>query len=105
MTRDELIKQCRYYKGEEECPFDDSKYPQEIAWYWDMERVFVKNEGVLLPMHSDYECMGGKRYKCIPYALLIVMFTSWGKYTYDLKKSLPSFYELVDGYLESGVST
>ena len=21
MTREELIKQCRYYKGEEECPF------------------------------------------------------------------------------------
>ena len=70
-----------------------------------MERVFVENEGLLLPMHLDYECIGGKRYKSIPYALLIVMFTSWGKYTYDLKKSLLTFYELVDGYLVSGVSS
>lgn len=23
-TREELIRQCRYYKGEEENPFDDS---------------------------------------------------------------------------------
>ena len=40
MTRDELIKQCRYYKGEEECPFDGSSI--EALW-WSGEKLLSDN--------------------------------------------------------------
>ncbi len=40
MTRDELIKQCRYYKGEEECPFDRSSI--EALW-WSGEKLLSDN--------------------------------------------------------------
>lgn len=33
MTREELIKQCRYYKGEKECPND--KREDEMLWFYE----------------------------------------------------------------------
>lgn len=41
MTRDELIKQCRYYKGEEECPFDG--VDQDKTAFWSYEETWVNN--------------------------------------------------------------
>ena len=40
MTQNELIKQCRYYKGEEECPFDRSSI--EALW-WSGEKLLSDN--------------------------------------------------------------
>lgn len=57
MTREELIKQCRYYNGEEKNPFDGCK---NLCWYWDMERVYVGSGGAMLPMRMEYEAYGGK---------------------------------------------
>ncbi len=41
MTRDELIKQCRYYKGEEECSFDG--IDQDKTLFWSYEETWVNN--------------------------------------------------------------
>lgn len=41
MTRDELIKQCCYYKGEEECPFDG--VDQDKTLFWSYEETWVNN--------------------------------------------------------------
>ena len=41
MKKEDLIKQCRYYSGEETCPFSDNEMP----WFWDMERVYVSCNG------------------------------------------------------------
>lgn len=96
MTREELIKQCRYYKGEEKNPFDGCK---NLCWYWDMERVYVGSGGAMFPMRVEYEAYGGKKFPGIPYELLIIMFTSWGKHSSDLRRSLPQFYMMVEDYL------
>ena len=40
MTRDELIKQCRYYKGEEECPFDGGSIDSRL---WGGEKMLADN--------------------------------------------------------------
>ena len=40
MTLDELIKQCRYYKGEEECPFDRGSID---ALWWGGEKMLADN--------------------------------------------------------------
>ena len=39
MTRDELIRQCRYYKGEEECPFEG--IAQDKTSFWSYEEIWV----------------------------------------------------------------
>ena len=95
MTREELIKQCRYYKGEKINPFDIDS----LQWYWDMERVYVSCNGEFEGETDYYKRIGGENYSGIPFLLLMVMFTSWGKHTYDIQQSLPSFYDIVADYL------
>ena len=95
MSQEDLIKQCRYYSGEEENPYTDGT----MSWFWDIERVFVKNNGKLGGESDYYEAINGKKYEGIPYTLLTIMFTSWAKYTYDIKASINEFYKLVDEYL------
>ena len=95
MTRKDRLKQCRYYNGEETCPYEIDP----LIWYWDMERVYVANNGEFEGEADYYKRIGGKNYPGIPFPLLMVMFTSWGKQTYDLQRSLPSFYDIVADYL------
>lgn len=39
MERSEALKLCKFYKGEEECPFDYSDY--KSTW-WSIEQTWVK---------------------------------------------------------------
>ena len=64
-----------------------------------MERVYAVNDGDFEGETDYYKMIGGKTYPGIPFRLLMVMFTSWGKQTYDIKRSLPSFYDIVANYL------
>ena len=37
-SKEELIKICKFYKGEEECPFDETS---DKRYIWNYERVWV----------------------------------------------------------------
>ncbi len=63
MNRDELLKHCRYYNGEAKCPFDDG----DMAWFWDMERVYVRNNGE----GEYYLALGGRIYPKIQWNVRI----------------------------------
>lgn len=95
MTREDRLKSCRYYKGQEASPFHDAT----MDWFWDMERVYVSSQGHFLGEREYYKRINGKPYPGIPFDLLIVMFTSWGKTTYSIKDSINDFYKLIDEYL------
>ena len=69
MTKEELLKQCRYYKGEEHSPYGDLN----LNWFWEMERVFVANNGEFEGERDLYNVIGGRRFPGIPFPLLIVM--------------------------------
>lgn len=97
MDRIKLLEQCRYYSGEQECPFSSNA----LKRYWNLEQVYVEQGGKLNTLEDGlYKSLGGKEYVGIPRALLITMFSYWGKGTYDLKAYINSFYELIDTYLE-----
>ena len=97
MKKEELIKQCRYYSGEEKCPFNE----ENMQWFWDMERVYVKTEGKFVGEAELYHRLKGRRYTGIPHNLLMVMFTGWAKYVDDyLEKHIEIFYDLMEVYLD-----
>ena len=96
MNKEDLIKQCRYYSGEETCPFSDS----EMSWFWDMERVYVSCNGNFTGEMEIYQNLNGRTFKGIPYNLLMVMFTSWAKYVTDIANNLDKFYNLMELYLD-----
>ena len=58
-TREELIKQCKYYKGEEKSPYNSNG---DTDWFWDMERVYVKSNGECEGEEEIYRRLGGKSY-------------------------------------------
>lgn len=64
-----------------------------------MERVYVDNDGKFYGEGDYYKQINGKHYPGIPFDLLMVMFTSWGKTTYSIKNSINDFYKLIDEYL------
>lgn len=92
--KEELMSHCRYYRGGVN-PHSDGN----MAWFWDMERVYVESGGVFKGESDYYKNISGKEYKGIPHVLLIIMFTSWAKTAYDIKNSIDSFYKLIDEYL------
>ena len=96
MKKEDLIKQCRYYAGQEKNPFTD----EDIAWFWDMERVYVNCNGIFTGEMEVYQNLKGRTFKGIPYNLLMVMFTGWAKYESDIKKNLDNFYNLMELYLD-----
>lgn len=58
MEREELIKQCRYYKGESDCPFYDALDGR----FWNYERFWVNwcisGDSFLLEMVDEYTRRG-----------------------------------------------
>jgi hypothetical protein len=96
MKREDLIKQCRYYSGEEKCPFNEER----MEWFWDMERVYVSSNGNFVGETELYHRLKGRRYTGIPHNLLMVMFTGWAKYVVEIEKNLPKFYDLMEVYLD-----
>lgn len=55
MTKEELIKQCRYYKGEEKNPFSEDK-DKGLAWL--IEYRFVSSMPDISAMIEDYKMYG-----------------------------------------------
>ncbi len=92
----DLLKNCRYYHGEETCPF--TTFP--LVWFWDMERVYININGTAGGEAGYYNCIGGKSYPGIPNNLVTIMFTSWGKSAYDVKAEISAFYKMLEEYLE-----
>ena len=39
----EALSKCRYYSGEEDCPFSIDA----LRHYWDLERLYVAHDGEL----------------------------------------------------------
>lgn len=56
-----LIKHCRYYKGEDNSPFQDDN---DASYFWDIERVWVNNNliedkhDILTKMVDEYHSVG-----------------------------------------------
>lgn len=59
MTKDELIKQCRYYKGQKESPYDLESI-QHTAWCFEAlwARLMMRDDELLSSAQSDYKSFG-----------------------------------------------
>ena len=45
MKQEELIKKCRFYKGESECPDEMKRYIRGYL-FWNAERLWVSQNGI-----------------------------------------------------------
>lgn len=98
MSRLSALKQCRYFSGEQTCPYSTD----ELGGFWAAEQFFFITEGKLNASEDDhYKSVGGKNYPGIPRALLVDMFVIWGKDHYDIPDDIDDFHNLVDRYLDA----
>ena len=99
MTKEELLKQCRYYKGEKECPFEpkegDNKrelWYCEESWYRDMladgEDAFRRDMGD----YYGYEA-GKGLLSSLPVTLLARIFNRFAQSSYTMSDAAREFKE------------
>ena len=98
VSKEELIKQCRYYSGGDDNPYSSPDLAP-MGLFWWIEKGYVETNGAVEGENEYYEAVGGKRYPGIPYPILIALFTSWGKYAHNIKAEIANFYKLIDEYL------
>ncbi len=92
MTKEELLKQCRYYKGVDEYPWGETerevdpktgKRYQNMRMFWWIERNWVQGEGEISDGAKYYLFLtkkeGHKPIEGIPLDLLCVIHSIWGK--------------------------
>lgn len=93
MNKEELIKHCRYYKGEETNPYESKDsvkamlWGLEFGWYCEMknENEFGKSN-ILEESYGEYLQAGLADFKSdslIPTSLRAYIFHRWLKSSYD----------------------
>jgi len=100
MTERELIALCRYYKGEEECPYEDrDKYVKDEEMWWFYEKCWVRFQQQAAYSDfaiyvSEYISVGLEFFEMndgVPISLKALLFNRWSKGSWSLAEGVPSF--------------
>ena len=91
-TKEELIKQCRYYKGEEESPYEGVDQDKDMLWFYESHWVM---SGTSEDMLSDYHRLHISTDNIsIPTSLKALLFNRFAKgyqSTQEAKIAFPRF--------------
>ena len=96
MESEDLIKYCRYYKGEEQNPFD--KFDQDKAMLWFYEMCFVKHgqRYDYNDLLSEYAVVGLTSFAKddgVPIELKALLFNRYSKTAYSMMDAAEPFKE------------
>lgn len=105
--RQDLLKYCKYYKGEEESPYEGKDQDKNMLWFYEMmwvNSVLKRQEESLKIYISEYipmglEHFGGDETKLSYKALL---FNRYARGAYSLRDAVDGFKELYTKYYLSG---
>lgn len=99
MTKEEIIKSCRFYQGEPSNPYEGQD-PQK-AMIWDYERIWVRNEGktdtAVLDVYKAYGLESFSNEDGVPMSLKTMLFNRFmhwkGGYGVDIdREAFKRFY-------------
>lgn len=106
MTREELIKVCKYYKGENECPYTNDSPEESIkGHFWNYEKYWIESDNKI---HTEnvglLKAYGLENFNAndgTPISLKALLFNRWGHWVglYDIE-GFKKWY--LDEYLQSG---
>lgn len=101
MKKDDLLRFCRYYRGESRNPFTNDG---TRALLWDYERSWVSDnlkEGDFSDYLNDYIAVGLQdfsKYDDTPVTLKAVLFNRYAKTAYTMQDAVPGFKEFYQKY-------
>lgn len=91
-TREELIKQCRYYKGEDESPYEGVDQDKNMLWFYESHWVMSgTSEDMLSDYHRLHISTDNISIPTSLKALLFNRFTKGFQSTQEAKIAFPSF--------------
>lgn len=101
MKKDDLLRFCRYYRGESDNPFknDDTR-----AILWDYERTWVSDnlkDGDFSDYLNDYIAVGLQdfaKYDDTPVTLKAMLFNRYAKSEYSMQSAVPRFKDFYNKY-------
>lgn len=106
----ELIKKCRYYKGEKECPSSLEKQGVSSIWYY--EKIWTEREDLIDETGvntREYISVGLEGFNVndgVPISLKALLFNRQSHWTggYGMENDVKSFKEwYFNSYLENNV--
>lgn len=107
MTREELVGLCRYYKGEEACPFDGKDQNRSMLWFYEMSWVEdTLNGRSFAEQLADYSACGLDPLAAsdgIPKTLKARLFNRYGRGSYSMREAAASFREFYGEYYAAAV--
>ena len=100
MTNEDLISYCRYYKDEEQNPFDNIDQNKAMLWFYEM--CFVTNGQLsgFAEYISDYNSVGLTSFAeddGVPIELKALLFNRYAKTAYSMMDAAEPFKKF---YLE-----
>ena len=91
-TREELVKQCRYYKGEEESPYEGVDQDKDMLWFYESHWVMSgTSEDILSDYHRLHISTDNISIPTSLKALLFNRFAKGYQSTQDAKIAFPNF--------------
>lgn len=89
----ELLKHCRYYGGEESCPFEDQN--KKMLWFYEMSWVIDTSRGVDWSAAVDeYLSYGLARFSAgdgVPISLKALLFNRYMRDSFSVADSIEPF--------------
>ena len=103
MTKQDLLRVCRYYKGEKENPYTDTD--QDKALFWDYERKWIDfkldDSDTLCDYIGDYVGVGLGGFEKMddtPLSLKALLFNRYAKTSYSIMSAVEPFKEFYKKY-------
>lgn len=100
MKKNDLLKFCRYYKGEQNCPYTDNTK----SMLWDFERTWVNDvlhDADFNELLTEYMNVGLRDFSetdDTPITLKAILFNRYAKTAYTMQDAVPSFKDFYKKY-------
>ncbi len=103
MTREELIKQCKYYKGEEECPYDGQQTNKEMLWFyercWFLGMLRGEDFKTICEEYKTYTANTIETNEKIPFTLRALLFNRYAQTSMTSREeTIKNFTEFLNTY-------
>ncbi len=105
MDKQDLLKFCRYYKGEKENPFEGKDQTKANLWscekFWTEHSITEKGRKSLAEYIDDYASVGLALFEIhddIPASYKAMLFNRYAKTAYSLADAVEPFKKLYKEY-------
>lgn len=101
MVKKDLFKLCRYYKGEDDCPFKEQNkstlWFYERAWVFDMLKD-SDNRSICITEYVRHGLGSFERFDNIPLSLKALLFNRYAKTSNSMTETVEPFKKFYKEY-------